>query len=558
MVNEVKIIPLGGIGEIGKNSTLIEVNKDLLLIDAGFKFPSADMPGVDFIIPDYSYLKKKRKHLKGIVLTHGHLDHIGALRYVLEDVKPPLIAGSPITLGLVKGMLPEKIKKGMNFIEIDNRSKVKTGAFDIEFIRMTHSIPGSFGIAIHTPEGIIFHTGDYKIDNTPVDGKKMDVTRLKELGKKGIISLLSDSTNADESGFTGSESLIGKNLIPIFSKSKGRIIAATFSTNIHRVQQFVNVAEKFNRKVVFNGRSLVESVKTAKKLGYIKVPENMEVELSNISTLPKRKITLITTGTQGEPMSGLVRIANGMHNGISITKGDTVIVSADPIPGNERMVSDTINKLFKLGADVYYRKEDGIHVSGHCSQEDIRFMLRITKPKYYIPVHGEYRHLVFGKKIAMGEGMSSKNIFILENGLGVQISNGRMRRLPKVKSGSIIIEGSSQISLKGKKEDIPVFTERKEMASRGILFAIVVLNKNGKVRKPVHVETRGIMLTPGSEGEIIKLAKGKVVETVEKFAKIKEQKEVEAEIEKTVKKVFRRNSKKSPAVFSLIIREKKK
>ena len=557
MANEVKIIPLGGIGEIGKNSTLIEIDKDLLLIDAGFKFPSADMPGIDFIIPDYSYLKKKKKYLKGIVLTHGHLDHIGALRYLLEDVKPPLIAGSPITIGLVKGMLPEKIKKGLNFIEIDNRERVKTGAFDIEFIRMTHSIPGSFGIAIHTPEGVIFHTGDYKIDNTPVDGKKTDVERLRKLSKEGIIALLSDSTNADESGFTGSESLIGKNIIPIFAKSKGRIIAATFSTNIHRVQQFINVAAKFNRKVIFNGRSLVESVKIAKRLGYLKVPENIEVELSDISTLPKKKITLITTGTQGEPMSGLVRIANGMHNGLSITKGDTVIVSADPIPGNERMVSDTINKLFKLGADVYYRKEDGIHVSGHCSQEDIRYLLKLTKPKYYIPVHGEYRHLVFGKKIAMSEGMSSKNIFILENGLGVRISKGKMKKLPRVKSGSIIIEGNSQISMKGK-DEIPIFSERREMANKGILFAVIMLNKNGKVKKPVRVETRGIMLNPGSEGEIIKAVKAKVVETVEKFAKIKEQKEVEAEIEKAVKKLFRKSSKKSPAIFPLIIKEKKK
>ena len=557
MANEVKIIPLGGIGEIGKNSTLIEIDKDLLLIDAGFKFPSADMPGIDFIIPDYSYLKKKKKYLKGIVLTHGHLDHIGALRYLLEDVKPPIIAGSPITIGLVKGMLPEKIKKGLNFIEIDNRERVKTGAFDIEFIRMTHSIPGSFGIAIHTPEGVIFHTGDYKIDNTPVDGKKTDVERLKQLSKEGIIALLSDSTNADESGFTGSESLIGKNIIPIFAKSKGRIIAATFSTNIHRVQQFINVAAKFNRKVIFNGRSLVESVKIAKRLGYLKVPENIEVDLSDISTLPKKKITLITTGTQGEPMSGLVRIANGMHNGLSITKGDTVIVSADPIPGNERMVSDTINKLFKLGADVYYRKEDGIHVSGHCSQEDIRYLLKLTKPKYYIPVHGEYRHLVFGKKIAMSEGMSSKNIFILENGLGVRISKGKMKKLPRVKSGSIIIEGNSQISMKGK-DEIPIFSERREMANKGILFAVIMLNKNGKVKKPVRIETRGIMLNPGSEGEIIKAVKAKVVETVEKFAKIKGQKEVEAEIEKAVKKLFRKSSKKSPAIFPLIIKEKKK
>ncbi len=554
--SEVKIIPLGGIGEIGKNSTIIEVNKSILLVDFGFKFPSSDMPGIDFIIPDYSYLKKKKKYLKGIVLTHGHLDHIGALRFLLEDITPPFIAGSPITLGIVKNNLPERIKKKIQFREVENRGRISAQPFEIEFIRVTHSIPGSFGIAIKTPEGIIFHTGDYKIDKTPVDGKKMDVERLKQLSKEGIVALLSDSTNADESGFTGSESLIGKNLIPIFKASKGRIIAATFSTNIHRIQQIINVSQQFGRKVIFDGRSLVETVKIAKKLGYIKVPENIEVELSNISTLPKKKVTLITTGTQGEPMSGLVRIANGMHNGISITKGDTVIVSADPIPGNERVVSDTINKLFKLGADVYYRKEDGIHVSGHCSQEDIRFMLRITKPKYYIPVHGEYRHLVFAKKIAKSEGISEKNVFILENGLGVRISKGKMKKLPRIKSGSIIVEGNTQIALKTN-EEIPMFAERREMGNRGMLFAVIVINKNGKVKKPVHIETRGIIFPKGSEGEIVKKLKSKIVETVEKSAKIDRQSDIEKMVEKAVKKLFRKNSQKSPAVFPLLIKEKK-
>ena len=554
--SEVKIIPLGGIGEIGKNSTIIEVNKSILLVDFGFKFPSSDMPGIDFIIPDYSYLKKKKKYLKGIVLTHGHLDHIGALRFLLEDITPPFIAGSPITLGIVKNNLPERIKKKIQFREVENRGRISAQPFEIEFIRVTHSIPGSFGIAIKTPEGIIFHTGDYKIDKTPVDGKKMDVERLKQLSKEGIVALLSDSTNADESGFTGSESLIGKNLIPIFKASKGRIIAATFSTNIHRIQQIINVSQQFGRKVIFDGRSLVETVKIAKKLGYIKVPENIEVELSNISTLPKKKVTLITTGTQGEPMSGLVRIANGMHNGIGITKGDTVIVSADPIPGNERVVSDTINKLFKLGADVYYRKEDGIHVSGHCSQEDIRFMLRTTKPKYYIPVHGEYRHLVFAKKIAKSEGISEKNVFILENGLGVRISKGKMKKLPRIKSGSIIVEGNTQIALKTN-EEIPMFAERREMGNRGMLFAVIVINKNGKVKKPVHIETRGIMFPKGSEGEIVKKLKSKIVETVEKSAKIDRQSDIEKMVEKAVKKLFRKNSQKSPAVFPLLIKEKK-
>ncbi len=554
--SEVKIIPLGGIGEIGKNSTIIEVNKSILLVDFGFKFPSSDMPGIDFIIPDYSYLKKKKKYLKGIVLTHGHLDHIGALRFLLEDITPPFIAGSPITLGIVKNNLAERIKKKIQFREVENRGRISAQPFEIEFIRVTHSIPGSFGIAIKTPEGIIFHTGDYKIDKTPVDGKKMDVERLKQLSKEGIVALLSDSTNADESGFTGSESLIGKNLIPIFKASKGRIIAATFSTNIHRIQQIINVSQQFGRKVIFDGRSLVETVKIAKKLGYIKVPENIEVELSNISTLPKKKVTLITTGTQGEPMSGLVRIANGMHNGIGITKGDTVIVSADPIPGNERVVSDTINKLFKLGADVYYRKEDGIHVSGHCSQEDIRFMLRITKPKYYIPVHGEYRHLVFAKKIAKSEGISEKNVFILENGLGVRISKGKMKKLPRIKSGSIIVEGNTQIALKTN-EEIPMFAERREMGNRGMLFAVIVINKNGKVKKPVHIETRGIIFPKGSEGEIVKKLKSKIVETVEKSAKIDRQSDIEKLVEKAVKKLFRKNSQKSPAVFPLLIKEKK-
>ena len=554
--SEVKIIPLGGIGEIGKNSTIIEVNKSILLVDFGFKFPSSDMPGIDFIIPDYSYLKKKKKYLKGIVLTHGHLDHIGALRFLLEDITPPFIAGSPITLGIVKNNLPERIKKKIQFREMENRGRISAQPFEIEFIRVTHSIPGSFGIAIKTPEGIIFHTGDYKIDKTPVDGKKMDVERLKQLSKEGIVALLSDSTNADESGFTGSESLIGKNLIPIFKASKGRIIAATFSTNIHRIQQIINVSQQFGRKVIFDGRSLVETVKIAKKLGYIKVPENIEVELSNISTLPKKKVTLITTGTQGEPMSGLVRIANGMHNGISITKGDTVIVSADPIPGNERVVSDTINKLFKLGADVYYRKEDGIHVSGHCSQEDIRFMLRTTKPKYYIPVHGEYRHLVFAKKIAKSEGISEKNVFILENGLGVRISKGKMKKLPRIKSGSIIVEGNTQIALKTN-EEIPMFAERREMGNRGMLFAVIVVNKNGKVKKPVHIETKGIIFPKGSEGEIVKKLKSKIVETVEKSAKIDRQSDIEKMVEKAVKKLFRKNSQKSPAVFPLLIKEKK-
>jgi len=557
MKKSIKIIPIGGIGEIGKNSTLLEMGGDLLLIDAGFKFPSANMPGVDFIIPDFSYLKKRKKHLKGILFTHGHMDHIGGLKYLLEDVTPPIIAGSQLALGLVKGMIPTSLKKHQHFREVKNGDILQLGAFNVQFIRMTHSIPGSFGIAIKTPFGYIYHTGDYKIDKTPVDGKPMDIKRLKALAKEGVIALLSDSTNADEEGFTGSESLIGKNLVKIFREAQGRIIAASFSTNIHRIQQFVDVAEKFGRKVVFDGKSILESMRISKELGYIKIPKAVEIEQSEIAAVPKNKLVFITTGTQGEPMSGLSRISNSAHKGFSVGKGDSVVISADPIPGNEREVASTINRLFKLGANVYYRKVDGIHFSGHCSHEDIKFMINLLKPKYFVPLHGEYRHLVAAEKIANECGISKKNVFILENGAGVQIVDGVMKRIPRIKSGAVIIEGKVMIPVKDTEVEFPAISERREMAHRGMVFVVVSMGKDGKIVKPIHVESKGILFPKGSEGEIIKNTKEKIVETVKKSAKISAQpNEFKKQIEKTVKRVFRENVRKTPAVFVITIKKK--
>ncbi|RLD19348.1 MAG: ribonuclease J [Caldiserica bacterium] len=557
MKKSIKIIPIGGIGEIGKNSTLLEMGGDLLLIDAGFKFPSANMPGVDFIIPDFSYLKKRKKHLKGILFTHGHMDHIGGLKYLLEDVTPPIIAGSQLALGLVKGMIPTSLKKHQHFREVKNGDILQLGAFNVQFIRMTHSIPGSFGIAIKTPFGYIYHTGDYKIDKTPVDGKPMDIKRLKALAKEGVIALLSDSTNADEEGFTGSESLIGKNLVKIFREAQGRIIAASFSTNIHRIQQFVDVAEKFGRKVVFDGKSILESMRISKELGYIKIPKAVEIEQSEIAAVPKNKLVFITTGTQGEPMSGLSRISNSAHKGFSVGKGDSVVISADPIPGNEREVASTINRLFKLEANVYYRKVDGIHFSGHCSHEDIKFMINLLKPKYFVPLHGEYRHLVAAEKIANECGISKKNVFILENGAGVQIVDGVMKRIPRIKSGAVIIEGKVMIPVKDTEVEFPAISERREMAHRGMVFVVVSMGKDGKIVKPIHVESKGILFPKGSEGEIIKNTKEKIVETVKKSAKISAQpNEFKKQIEKTVKRVFRENVRKTPAVFVITIKKK--
>jgi len=556
-MRELKIIPLGGIGEIGKNSTVFEIDGEMILVDAGFKFPSSDMPGVDFIIPDYSYVIKRKGNLKGLVLTHGHLDHIGAVRYLFEDVVPSIVVGSDLTLGLVKNLLLGKLRDSIDFREVKSGSIVSIGKFILEFIHVTHSIPASLGIAVTTSEGTVFYTGDYKIDPTPVNDLQTDISRLKLLKERGVIALFSDSTNADESGFTGSESSITKNLAKIFEQSTGRVITATFSTNIYRIQQFIDVSQKSGRKVIFDGRSLVESVKISHKLGYLKIPEGIEVDVSSISAIPKRQITLITTGTQGEPMSGLVRISNGMHDGINITKGDTVVISADPIPGNERVISNTVNKLFKLGAFVYYRKEDGIHVSGHCSQEDIRFMIDLVKPKYFVPIHGEYKHLIYAKKIAEEEGINVHNILLLENGMGVSISKGRMRKIPRIQSGEVIVEGNTKIPVKSE-EEASFIAERREMAHKGMLTVVVILSRKAEILRPVHIETRGIVFPRGLEGEILKAVKEKVVESVRKYGKIKLQEELEHEIEKAVEKIFKQHLKKSPAVFATVLKEKKK
>uniref|UniRef100_A0A7C4Y088 Ribonuclease J n=1 Tax=Caldisericum exile TaxID=693075 RepID=A0A7C4Y088_9BACT len=554
MKGEFKIIPLGGIGEIGKNSTLLEYRGNIALIDFGFKFPPPDLFGVDFIIPDYSYILRNKNALKAIVLTHGHMDHIGGLKFLLEEVRPSLLLGSDLTLGLVKEMLSPKLKSILNFEVVKPRDKVSVGNFEFTFVTVTHSIPGSFGVFVKTDEGIVFFTGDYKFDATPIDGKPMDIEKIEEFSSMGIDVLFSDSTNADESGLTGSESVVGQSLFKIMESAPGRVIVATFSTNIHRIQQVLDISERLGRKVAFDGRSIIESTEIANKLGYLKMKDDLIVELSDIHILPKKNITIITTGTQGEPMSGLVRISNGEHNGIKITKGDIVIISADPIPGNERLVSEVVNKLFKLGAFVYYRKEDGIHVSGHCSQEDIRFMIDLVKPKYFVPIHGEYKHLIYAKKIGEEENIPSSNIFIVENGMGVVLTKGKLRKLPKISTGEILIEGSMKFATKNE-VDLVHIGERKELATKGVLLIVVFLKKNKEFARPIHIETKGFVFPRGQEGEITRKIKDQVEKIVRTLAKKGDFANISKEIEKEVKYILKENVK-PPIVISSVLTEK--
>jgi ribonuclease J len=404
------VIPLGGLGEIGKNMTAFRYGEDIILIDAGLKFPEDDMLGIDLVIPDITYLVENRDKIKGIFLTHGHEDHIGALPYVLREINVP-VYGTALTLGILQGKrLEEAHVSGNNLHVIKPGDRIRAGVFKLEFMRVNHSIPDSIAIAIHTPVGLVIHTGDFKIDQTPVDGQVTDFGRFAEYGNQGVLLLLADSTNAERPGFTPSEKMVGKTFDEEFGTAKNRIIVATFSSNVHRIQQIVESAAKYKRKVAVIGRSMVNVVGIAMKLGYLKVPDGVLIDIDDAHNYPNNKLVLVCTGSQGEPMSALTRMAMSDHRKVIIVPGDTIIISASPIPGNEKMVSRSIDALLQLGADVIYEKANGVHVSGHGSQEELKLMHNLVRPKFFIPVHGEYRHLVKHAKLAESLGMPKENI----------------------------------------------------------------------------------------------------------------------------------------------------
>lgn len=512
--SRVKIIPLGGLGEIGKNMTAVTYQDTIVVIDAGLMFPEDELLGIDVVIPDISYLVENKSKIKAILLTHGHEDHVGALPYVLKELQPP-VYGSRLTLGIVEGKLRENGITNISLNVVKPREALKIGPLEVEFFRVSHSIPDCMGIAIHTPVGIIVHTGDIKLDQTPVDGEIVDFRKMAELGEKGVLVMLSDSTNADRPGFTPSEKVVGNTFAELFGKCEGRIIVTTFASNVHRIQQAITTARLYGRKVAIVGRSMVNNVSISKELGYMNVPDDLLIEMEEINNYPDNRVIIVTTGSQGEPMSALTRMATADHRWVEIKRGDTVIISATPIPGNEKLVARTIDLLFKQGAQVIYERDMGVHVSGHAAQEELKILINLVKPRYFIPVHGEYRHLIRHARIAESLGIPEQRIFVAENGSVIEVGRKKASISGKVTAGKVLVDGLGV----GDVGNI-VLRDRKQLSQDGIMIVVVSIEReSGGIAAGPDIVTRGFVYVRESE-KLIDDAKLKVKEALDScFAK---------------------------------------
>lgn len=508
--NKVQIIPLGGLGEIGKNMTVFRYGDDIILIDAGLMFPEDDMLGIDLVIPDITYLLENKDKVKAIFLTHGHEDHIGALPYVLKQIDVP-VYGTALTLGILQGRLRENNVSDNNLVTIKPGDKINVGAFNLEFIRVNHSIPDAISIVLKTPIGTIIHTGDFKFDQTPVDGQVTQFNKFAEFGDEGVLALLADSTNAERPGFTHSEKMVGQTFDDEFRYARNRIIVATFSSNVHRIQQVVDSAVKYKRKVAVIGRSMINVVNIAMELGYLRIPEGVLIDIDETNNYTSDQIVIITTGSQGEPMSALTRMAMNDHKKVDIMPGDTVIISATPIPGNEKLVARTIDHLYKLGADVIYEKSNGVHVSGHASQEEIKLMHNLVRPKYFIPVHGEYRHLIKHANLAKDLGMPSENIVIAENGSVIEISKNGIGINGKIQSGKVLVDGLGV----GDVGNI-VLRDRRQLSQDGIMIVVVIIDhETCHVVSGPDIVSRGFVYVREAE-DLMEEAREKVLSALER------------------------------------------
>ena len=511
MANKLRIIPLGGLGEVGKNMMVLEYGKNIIIIDAGIMFPENDMLGIDFIIPDFNYLADKKDMVRGIILTHGHEDHVGGLPYLLQEIRAPIY-----TTRLTRGLAEVKLKENhllddaeLNTIQAGD--SIALGPFRIEFFHVCHSIPDGVGLAIETPVGLVVHSGDFKFDYTPVDGKPPDFAKLAELGGRGVLVLLSDSTNAERSGFTPSERAIDDAFDQVFQRAEGRIIVGTFASLISRIQQVVNCAVRHERKVAIAGYSMVENVRMAQELGYLSIPPGVLIKLSDIDKLPQHEVVIIATGTQGEPSSALARMSVGRHRRIKVASGDTIVISAHAIPGNEEMINRTINRLFQQGADVVYEKIAPVHVSGHASQDEQRLLIHLIKPRYFVPIHGELRHLTMHARIAQEMGIPAANTMVVENGYILEFDEEGGRVGERVPGGYVFVDGSGVGDI-----GPVVMRDREILASDGFVVAVIRLDeKTGQPAGRPEIISRGFVYVRES-AELIERVQDKILEVVEK------------------------------------------
>jgi ribonuclease J len=488
--SKLKVIPLGGLGEIGKNMMVLEFEDDIIIIDAGLMFPEEEMLGIDLVIPDFSYVVERKNKVRAIIITHGHEDHIGALPYLLPQLDNVPVYSSKLTNGLIRVKLKErKTREGVNLKILPFGKETNLGKFRVELFPVCHSIPDACGIIIRTPEGTIIHSGDFKIDHTPVSGKPTDLSRLAQLGAQGVLLLLSDSTYAELPGYTPSEQTVGESLEHFIANSPGRVIVTTFSSLISRIQQVIDAAAKHGRRVFVVGRSMTETVRISIELGYLNVPDNIIGRIEDIKGLPSNKIVIITTGSQGEPTSALVRMANRDHKHVHIQRGDTIIISATPIPGNESLVNRTVDSLFKQGAHVIYSKLGQVHVHGHASQEELKLILSLAKPRFFAPVHGEFRHLSLHGQLAESVGIPKENIFVMEDGDVLEINANSAKINGKVSTGHVYVDGLSVGDIGG-----VVLRTRKMLSRDGIVVVIIAVNKqDGKLVGPPDIVNRGFM-----------------------------------------------------------------
>jgi ribonuclease J len=543
------VIPLGGVEEIGLNMTVLEYDDDILIIDAGLMFPDEDMLGVDFVIPDFTYLIENKEKIRGLLITHGHEDHTGAVPFLVREIKVPIYA-TPLTLGLIKEKLKEFSIFDVELISVKPRDKVVLGNFTVEFVRVTHSIVDGVGLGIFTPLGLVVHTGDFKLDPTPVDGNLMDFKKFAEYGEIGTLLLMSDSTNAEKGGFTFSEKEVRRAFESIFSKAKGRIIIATFASNIHRIQQAVDVSVKYGRRVIFCGKSIVSNAQIAFDLGYLKIPDSTWLKLEAMNNLKDEEVVIITTGSQGEPMSVLSRIATDEHKQIKIKEGDTVILSAKMIPGNERAIGKIINHILRKGADVIYEKVSEVHVSGHASKEELKFMLSLIKPKYFMPVHGEYRHLVYHSMLARKVDIPKENIFIMKNGDVLQITEEGAFVSGRVNSGRIFMDGKGFSDV----EEI-VLRDRLRLAHDGIVLILLVIEKNtANIISGPEIISRGFIFEDASH-EVISNVKELLSETIGELDKelISDTALLKAKLRSKLKKYIRDTMNRNPMIMPVVL-----